>query len=145
MTNEKHFPKTIGQWEFDYDFFTNLPKIILACDFSPSSIVWYIPGYLLPLQLIPIPLIQLGLFKLLKVVVLEIVLCDVYNHKIAAWVNSLKAHFFKKENELCSTKVLDHSSNTIYFYSKSILHPYVNLLQSKKGFILKNTDFIDII
>ena len=73
------------------------------------------------------------------------VLGDDYNHKIAAWVNSLKAHFFKKENELCSTKVLDHSSNTIYFYSKSILQPYVNLLQSKKGFILKNTDFIDII
>ena len=73
------------------------------------------------------------------------VLGDDYNHKIAAWVNSLKAHFFKKENELCSTKVLDHSSNTMYFYSKSILHPYVNLLQSKKGFILKNTDFIDII
>ena len=24
MTNEKHFPKTISQWELDYDLFTNL-------------------------------------------------------------------------------------------------------------------------
>ena len=38
LTNEKHFPKTIKQWEFDYDLFTNLPGIIVAHDFSPSSI-----------------------------------------------------------------------------------------------------------
>ena len=35
MTNEKHFPKTISQWEFDYGLFTNLPRIIVTCDFSP--------------------------------------------------------------------------------------------------------------
>ena len=37
MTNEKRFPKTISQWEFDYGLFTNLSRIIVACDFSPSS------------------------------------------------------------------------------------------------------------
>ena len=37
MTNEKHFPKTISQWEFDYGLFTNLPRIIFACNSSPSS------------------------------------------------------------------------------------------------------------
>ena len=37
MTNEKHFPKTISQWEFDYGLFTNLPRIIIPHDFSPSS------------------------------------------------------------------------------------------------------------
>ena len=37
MANEKHFPKTISQWEFDCGLFTNLPRIIVACDFSPSS------------------------------------------------------------------------------------------------------------
>ena len=37
MTNEKHFLKTISQWEFDYDLFTNLLRIIVICDFSPSS------------------------------------------------------------------------------------------------------------
>ena len=26
--NEKHFPKTISQYEFDYGLFTNLPRII---------------------------------------------------------------------------------------------------------------------
>ena len=33
-TNEKHFPKTISQWECDYGLFTNLPRIIVPCDFS---------------------------------------------------------------------------------------------------------------
>ena len=33
LTNEKNFPKTISQWEFDYGMFTNLPKIIIAYNF----------------------------------------------------------------------------------------------------------------
>ena len=37
LANEKHFPKNISLWEFDYDLFTDLPRIIVACDFSPSS------------------------------------------------------------------------------------------------------------
>ena len=32
-----NFPKTINQWEFDYGLFTNLPRIIVACDFYPIS------------------------------------------------------------------------------------------------------------
>ena len=32
LTNEKHFPKTINQWEFGYGLFTNLLRIIVACD-----------------------------------------------------------------------------------------------------------------
>ena len=35
---EKHFPKTISQWEFDYDMFKKLPRIIAACDISPNSL-----------------------------------------------------------------------------------------------------------
>ena len=37
MTNEKKFPKTINQWEFDYGFFTDFPRIIVTCEFSHSS------------------------------------------------------------------------------------------------------------
>ena len=37
LTNEKPFPKTISQSEFDYDLFTNSLRIVLVCDFSPSS------------------------------------------------------------------------------------------------------------
>ena len=32
-------------------------------------------------------------------------LCDYYDHKIAAGVNSLKKHFLEKEKELSKTKV----------------------------------------
>ena len=37
LINEKHFPKTISQWELDYGLFTNLPRIIDAWNFSLSS------------------------------------------------------------------------------------------------------------
>ena len=37
LTNERHFPKTISQWVFDYALFTNLPRIIVNSDFSPNS------------------------------------------------------------------------------------------------------------
>ena len=36
MNNEKHFPKIINQWDFDYGLFTSLPKIVKFSDFSPS-------------------------------------------------------------------------------------------------------------
>ena len=32
MTNEKHFPKPISQWEFDYGLFTNLPRPVIRHD-----------------------------------------------------------------------------------------------------------------
>ena len=37
LTNEKHFPKTANQEEFNYGLFTKLPRIIVSRDFSPSS------------------------------------------------------------------------------------------------------------
>ena len=41
------FQKTISQWEFDYDLFTNLLRTIVTCDFSPSS--FKLRGGILPL------------------------------------------------------------------------------------------------
>ena len=38
LTNHKHFPKTVSQQEFDYAFFTRLPRRIVAFDFLPSSL-----------------------------------------------------------------------------------------------------------
>ena len=34
----KNFPKTISQWEFDYGLFTNLLRIIVACNFFSEFI-----------------------------------------------------------------------------------------------------------
>ena len=68
-----------------------------------------------------------------------------YGHETTAGVNFLKDHFSERETELSTTQVFKCSSKTTFFYSESILYPYVKLLESKKGFILKNTDFIDII
>ena len=38
MTNEKHFPKIISHWEFDFGLLTSLPRIIVARDFFRSSV-----------------------------------------------------------------------------------------------------------
>ena len=37
FTNERHFPKTISHWEFNYGLFTTLQRIIVPYDFCPSS------------------------------------------------------------------------------------------------------------
>ena len=37
LTNETQFLQTLRQWKFDYGLFTNLPRVIVVCDFSPSS------------------------------------------------------------------------------------------------------------
>ena len=51
MTNENHFPKTISQWEFDYDLFTNLQLLSLATFLwvhSSSKEVSYLSWHALP-------------------------------------------------------------------------------------------------
>ena len=37
LTNEKHFLKTISQLELGYEFFKDLPRIIVDCHFFQSS------------------------------------------------------------------------------------------------------------
>ena len=39
--------RKLTQWEFDYGLFINLPRIIVACDFSPSA--FKLKGGILPL------------------------------------------------------------------------------------------------
>ena len=38
LTYDKHFPKTVSKLEFDHGWFTKLPGIIVARDFSPNSL-----------------------------------------------------------------------------------------------------------
>ena len=88
MTNEKHFPKTIGQWEFDYGLFTNLPRIILACDFYPSSIFWYIPGSFVAIAADTNSTDTVWFIQIVESSCAgHRVLCDHYGHKIAAGAN----------------------------------------------------------
>ena len=56
----KTFPKTISQWEFDYGLFTNLPRIIVARDFSPSS-------FKLKRGILPLDKIRILTWKLLNI------------------------------------------------------------------------------
>ena len=43
LTNEKHFPQTINQWDIDYALFTNLPRIIVVLQvYSNSKEVSYL-------------------------------------------------------------------------------------------------------
>ena len=46
LTNEKHFAKTISQWELDYGLFTNLPKIAKYLISVAAPLIQHQPGYL---------------------------------------------------------------------------------------------------
>ena len=59
LTNEKHFSKTISQLEFAYEFFKDLPNIIVDCDFSPSS--FKLKRVILPLLTKYVPELKIGI------------------------------------------------------------------------------------
>ena len=37
LINDKYFPKTMSQGQFESGLFTKLPRIVIVCDISPSS------------------------------------------------------------------------------------------------------------
>ena len=79
LTNEKHFPKSISQWGFDYGLFINLPRIIVACDFSPSSFK-----------------LGRGILPLLTKYVSQLKNCLSYQAKIFLWTKLVENLFLAK-------------------------------------------------
>ena len=37
LINDKYFPKTMSQGQFESELFTKLPRIVIVCDISLSS------------------------------------------------------------------------------------------------------------
>ena len=105
MTNEKHCPKTLSQWEFDYGLFTNLPRAFVPHDFSASSLK--LKRGILPLlypNLKTTCLIKLKFFLWIKL--LENLLIAKYLISVAAPL------IINKWHNLCAIIIFDSSGLT---------------------------------
>ena len=57
----------------------------------------------------------------------------------------MKGCFFKKVIDSANGQIFKISRKVTFFYKEGTLHPYVNFTESRKGLILKNTEYTDII
>ena len=57
----------------------------------------------------------------------------------------LKGRFLEIVVEKSSHRVYKLSKKLTYFYKESVIYPFVNMVETEKGYILKNVDFMDII
>ena len=71
---------------------------------------------------------------------------DSYQHKIAPGVLHLSGHFLEKDTTASTMKlsVYKLSQKTTYFFSESIIFPYVNIYEGKRGLTLSMGDYADI-
>ena len=72
---------------------------------------------------------------------------DSYQHKIAPGVMHLSGHFLEKSDKASTMKVTVYklSQNITYFFKESIVFPYVNIYEGKRGLTLSMTDYADIL
>ena len=56
-------------------------------------------------------------------------------------------NFLEKNERLTTSKKKGYylSKKTTYFFNESILYPYVNIIEGKRGLTLDNTDYTDIL
>ena len=70
---------------------------------------------------------------------------DSYDNYIAEGVHYLKGRFLEVIDENESRKLYKLSDLKTFFYKESVVYPYVNIEETRKGLVLKNKDLVDII
>ena len=70
---------------------------------------------------------------------------DDYGHNIPYGIKYLKGHFLERKHHSATYQLFTLSKMATYFYHESIVYPYVNISAEKKGFVLKNSDYADIL
>ena len=70
---------------------------------------------------------------------------DDYGHKIPAGMKFLKGHFAEWVGTFKDSTIFRLPKKVTYFYEETVAYPYVEMEAGKKGLLLKNTDYIDII
>ena len=72
---------------------------------------------------------------------------DSYGFKIAPKVMHLEGNFLEKNERLTTSKKIgyDLSKKVTFFFKESILYPYVNITEGKRGLFLNMTDYTDIL
>ena len=72
---------------------------------------------------------------------------DSFGRKIAPKVMHLAGHFLERNQRISTSKNMGYnlSKNVTYFFKESILYPYVNVQEGKRGWMLDMTDYTDIL
>ena len=71
--------------------------------------------------------------------------CDDYGNVFAEGTNHLAGHFLEKNSETETKQIFQLTSKTAYFHKEIILYPYVQFTESKKGLILENLHYMEIL
>ena len=70
---------------------------------------------------------------------------DDYKNVIPYGMEYIKGNFLEKRFETKSSTVFQLSEKVTYFYKESIIFPFVNIVESKKGIEINNKEWLDII
>ena len=72
---------------------------------------------------------------------------DSYKHIVAPAIIHLAGHFLAKNEKTSTLKstMFKLSTDITYFFKESIVFPYVNIQEGKKGLTLSMTDYADIL
>ena len=70
---------------------------------------------------------------------------DDYGHSIIAGARYITGNFPERTSYLTAQQVFRLSKKVTFFYKESVVYPFVNIIENKKGFVLKNKDSTDII
>ena len=70
---------------------------------------------------------------------------DDYRSAVGQGVRYLKGHFLEKIDEKDDHKLYKLSTKQTLLYKESVVYPYINFQETKKGFALKNSDLMEII
>ena len=57
----------------------------------------------------------------------------------------MKGCFLKKVTDSANVQIFKISRKVTFFYKESVLHPYINFTESKKGLFQSNTEYTNII
>ena len=69
---------------------------------------------------------------------------DDYRHSIAKGIAYMKCCFLGTLMDSANGQIFKISRKVTFFYKGSVLYPYVNFTESKKGLILSNNEYTDI-
>ena len=70
---------------------------------------------------------------------------DDYKHVIPLGRSYLKGHFLERLSYSKSATLFKVSKKLTYFYKVTVLYPYVEMEENKRGYVLKNDHYTDII
>ena len=70
---------------------------------------------------------------------------DDYGNKIPAGINFLKGNFLERDNTTKTSTIFRLSKKSTFFYKETVVFPYVEIEEHKRGLVLQNKVFMDII